>query len=112
MAITGHACDGWVFWSVLIEETAQKTDTENQAEAEPTQGTIVATNANQVTEPSTETAPSATKTDPKKTGVFLVPNQKGVPEGQIRWFCRDCGKSFIASAVEVPGICPAKHQAK
>jgi len=33
-----------------------------------------------------------------------------VPEGQIRWFCRDCGKSFIASAVEVPGVCP-NHQA-
>ena len=43
---------------------------------------------------------------PRKPGVFLVPNQKGVPEGQIRWFCRDCGKSFIASAVEVPGVCP------
>ena len=22
MAITGHACDGWVFWSVQTEETA------------------------------------------------------------------------------------------
>jgi hypothetical protein len=52
------------------------------------------------------------KGDPKKTGVFLVPNQKGVSEGQIRWFCRDCGKSFITSAVEIPGICPAKHQVK
>jgi rubrerythrin len=62
-------------------------------------------------EPATQTTPSADKNS-KKTGVFLVPNQKGVPEGQIRWFCRDCGKSFIASAVEIPGICPAKHQAK
>jgi len=104
MAITGHACDGWVFWSVQTEQTTAKPNAENQ-EATP------AAETNQVTEPANETAPNAVKTDTKKTGVFLVPNQKGVPEGQIRWFCRDCGKSFMASAVEIPGVCPAKHQA-
>jgi hypothetical protein len=93
MAITGHTCDGWVFWSV---------QTTKNAPAAGTKQTVLLT----------ETVPVATKTDSKKTGVFLVPNQKGVPEGQIRWFCRDCGKSFITSAVEIPGICPAKHQAK
>ena len=114
MAITGHACDGWVFWSIQTSETAQKTDPENQApteqetEAAPTQE---AEQTEKPTESVKETAPSATKADTKKTGVFLVPNQKGVPERQIRWFCRDCGKSFIASAVEIPGVCPAKHQA-
>jgi hypothetical protein len=87
MAITGHACDGWVFWSVQTEENATA---KTEQVPEPTQ--------------------NVTKTDSKKTGVFLVPNQKGVPEGQIRWFCRECGKSFIASAVEIPGVCPAKHQ--
>jgi len=101
MAITGHACDGWIFWSIQTTETTPKPDAENQ-EAAP------ATETNQNTEP----AQNVTKTDPKKTGVFLVPNQKGVPEGQIRWFCRDCGKSFITSAVQIPGICPAMHQAK
>ncbi len=95
MAITGHACDGWVFWSVKTEENAAA---ENQEAAH-------AADANQIVE-----AVATAKTDPKKTGVFLVPNQKGVPEGQIRWFCRDCGKSFITSAVEIPGICP-NHQA-
>ena len=92
MAITGHACDGWIFWSV--ETTAPVPETE-QKEA-----------------PTEVTAQNADKADSKKTGVFLVPNQKGVPEGQIRWFCRDCGKSFMASAVEMPGVCPAKHQTK
>ena len=96
MAITGHSCDGWKFWSVVTEENAAAPKAENQ-EAVP------AAETNQIVEPV------ALKTDPKKTGVFLVPNQKGVPEGQIRWFCRDCGKSFIASAVEVPGVCP-NHQ--
>src|SRR5208283_525281 len=103
MAITGHACDGWKFWSLQTEEVAEdKSQTVSPAE------TAIA-DASQKTKP--EPIKDATKTDPKKTGVFLVPNQKGVPEGQIRWFCRDCGKSFIASAVEVPGICP-NHQAR
>jgi hypothetical protein len=102
MAITGHACDSWVFWSVQTEENAPTENLEVTPAAEP----------NQTAEPIVEPAPTAAKTDPKKTGVFLVPNQKGVPEGQIRWFCRDCGKSFITSAVEIPGVCPAKHQPK
>jgi rubrerythrin len=88
MAITGHSCDGWKFWGLQKEENAPAPD------------------AKQIVE-----AVAPTKTDLKKIGVFLVPNQKGVPEGQIRWFCRECGKSFIASAVEIPGVCPAKHQA-
>ena len=100
MAITGHACDGWVFWSVITEETTTAVETETKEQP-----------VEHKEEPPTATAPATTKTDTKKTGVFLVPNQKGVPEGQIRWFCRDCGKSFMASAVEMPGVCPAKHQA-
>ncbi len=98
MAITGHACDGWKFWSLQTEENAPAPETKNQE-------TAPAAETEQIVE---AVAPS--KNDPKKTGVFLVPNQKGVPEGQIRWFCRDCGKSFIASAVEVPGVCPNQHQ--
>jgi hypothetical protein len=105
MAITGHACDGWVFWSV---QTQEKVPAPNAEKQEPTP----AVEDNQVKGPLPLPTPEAAKGDPKKTGVFLVPNQKGVPEGQIRWFCRDCGKSFITSAVEIPGICPAKHQVK
>ncbi len=100
MAITGHACDGWVFWSVQTGENLPAQDAE-KLETPPAA----------MTEHKEEPAANSPKGDPKKTGVFLVPNQKGVPEGQIRWFCRDCGKSFIATAVEVPGVCP-NHQAK
>ena len=110
MAITGHACDGWVFWNVQTEETATANV---QSQESATTETSPATETEQpktTPEPVTPTTPSADKNS-KKTGVFLVPNQKGVPEGQIRWFCRECGKSFIASAIEIPGVCPAKHQA-
>jgi rubrerythrin len=109
MAITGHACDGWVFWTMQTEENATANV---QSQESATIETSPATETEQpktTPEPATQTTPSADKNS-KKTGVFLVPNQKGVPEGQIRWFCRDCGKSFIASAVEVPGVCP-NHQA-
>ena len=105
MAITGHACDGWVFWSVQTEENAGAQEAENQ-EAAPA---AMTEQKEESKEPTTQITQSAEKNS-KKTGVFLVPNQKGVPEGQIRWFCRDCGKSFIASAVEVPGVCPNQHQ--
>jgi hypothetical protein len=108
MAITGHACDGWVFWSVQTEENAPAPQAENQEGAPASEAGL----KEESKKPVTETTPIATKTDSKKTGVFLVPNQKRVPEGQIRWFCRDCGKSFITSAVEIPGVCPTKHQAK
>ena len=106
MAITGHACDGWVFWSVQPEESTTPNP-DNKVETGLKQETPVAEEHKQIAEPVAP-APSGDKN--KKTGVFLVPNQKGVPEGQIRWFCRDCGKSFMASAVNVPGICP-NHQA-
>ena len=94
MAITGHSCDGWKFWSLQTKETATPAEPENKE---------------QPTKQTPEPVQNVAKSDPKKTGVFLVPNQKGVPEGQIRWHCRECGKSFMASAVEVPGICP-NHQ--
>ena len=64
MAITGHACDGWVFWSVQTEETTTKP----AAEKEETKA-APAVDANQAKEP---VAP-----DPKKTGVFLVPESEG-----------------------------------
>jgi hypothetical protein len=60
-AITGKACNGWVFWSVV------------------------------------ETAEAASVVETK-------------PEGQTRWYCRECGQSFIAPTGETPEACPQGHQ--
>ena len=65
MAITGHACDGWVFWSVQTEETNAAPDAENQ-EAAPAAETE--SNA----EPY-RTCADAAKTTPRRPGYFWCP---------------------------------------
>lgn len=87
IAITGKACNGWVFW-----------------------------NLDTVTAPTSAGAPIATeatieKTSPEKKHIFRIPNQKGVPEGQVRWYCHDCAKSFLVVSGETPTTCPAGHRA-
>jgi hypothetical protein len=96
MAITGHACDGWVFWSVQTTETVAAPDAE-QTEVPA--------------EPATESAPATREPAPaKKRTIFRAPNQKGVPAGQTRWYCKDCGKSFLADMGVLPKTCQAGHQ--
>ena len=36
MAITGHSCDGWKFWSLQTEETTPAEDTAKEQPAEQT----------------------------------------------------------------------------
>ena len=101
MAITGHACDGWMFWSV---ETATKnSQAENQQEAnanvtENTSQTAAesAPAAKPEDVPVPETAPVATEATTAKENSLKTPNQKGVAEGQARWYCAECGESFLA----------------
>jgi hypothetical protein len=95
MAITGHACDGWVFWSV--ETATENSQAENQQEA----------NAN-VTENTSQMAPEATTA---KKNFLRTPNQRGAPQGQTRWFCAECGESFLAPYGEIPTACPQGHKA-
>ncbi len=90
MAITGHACDGWVFWSI---DTAAVT---TEVQQESSQKVVAPT------PPVTESSP---------TSFFRTPNQKGVPEGKTRWYCHDCGKSFLAPESDMPKACPQGHKA-
>ena len=102
MAITGHACDGWVFWSLAPEETV-KAATAPEAEA---------TDAGKQTE--TTVAPVAPAADAQtgtaKKAFFRTPNQKGVSEGQTRWYCQACGESFLVPYGEIPSACPQGHK--
>jgi len=83
-SVTGHPCNGWVFWS---EDTA-KTASASQ----PVQ---------------TETTETETKAvEDKKSVCRKTPNQKGVPQGQVRWHCYACRKSFLLPSTQVPAGCP------
>jgi hypothetical protein len=104
MAITGHACDGWVFWSVETAETAPAV-TQPNAATQPAEAAANAPEAAAVTPaPATEHAPVA-------SSIYRQPNQKGVPEGQTRWYCRTCAKGFLAAVGETPKTCPQGHKA-
>ena len=87
----GIACNGWRFWSVQGGESPQ-TDAERLA-------TEVATVVKQAKGPSS----------PKFKQVKRNPNQKGVAEGQVRWFCSACMKGFQFAEGETPEACPEGH---
>ena len=89
MAITGGAVNGWRFWS-LAGETPSGTE---EAESTPTE------------------AP-ATPAGAKHKVIKRTPNQKGAPEGQVKWFCSACMGGFLANAGETPEVCPQGHRAE
>jgi hypothetical protein len=112
MAITGHACDGWVFWSVEIVLAAPALQPTGSSPVETQQTTPGEGGQPDVAlAPATVLAPAAEHSDAAKKGFFRTPNQKGVPEGQTRWYCQDCGKSFLAATGQTPQACPQGHQA-
>ena len=79
----GAAVNGWRFWSV--------------------QGTKPQGKEGGREKPETQAAKS-------KRLVYRVPNQKGIAEGQSRWFCRACMKGFVASGDGQPEVCPEGHR--
>ena len=78
----GKAVNGWRFWSVQDAEPKGKEGGEK---------------------PETQAAKS-------ERFVYRVPNQKGIAEGQSRWFCRACMKGFVIGGGGQPEVCPAGHR--
>ncbi len=78
----GKAVNGWRFWSVQSTKPKVKEGGEK---------------------PETQAAKS-------KRLVYRVPNQKGIAEGQSRWFCRACMKGFVIGGDRQPEACPAGHR--
>ena len=118
-AVTGHACDGWQFWSVAGTETKLRlatmkeimpaiNDFREQIKAEkvkaiPTYDQTVA---------KIEKMEKAEKPKPPKTGVYRLPNQKGAPAGLTRYYCFDCSSPFPAKSDIKNPACPNCHPAK
>jgi hypothetical protein len=86
-AVIGTACNGWRFWSV---EGASPV-------------------------PAEVTPASAAKTKATKSVkvFFRSPNQRGLAEGQTRYYCNACAAGFIADAAAFGGMavdaCPNGH---
>jgi hypothetical protein len=110
-AITGKACNGWAFWS--LEASAAPAAKEGETAA--ADAAVATAEANEAgAEKKTEgpaTSPAAGKGEAtaSKRPISRVPNQKGVPKGQIRWHCYECGKSFLAPSDKTPESCPLEH---
>ena len=86
----GTACNGWRFWTVEGEEPEAKE------------------------KPAKAKRPKAENGASKRvfTNLRLTPHQRGVPEGQARWFCSSCQKGFYIASGESPEACPEGHAAE
>ncbi|OAI40634.1 hypothetical protein AYO38_05630 [bacterium SCGC AG-212-C10] len=90
----GQAANGWRFWTVEGEQPAVP--------------------AAKKTVPAPAKTPKA-KVPPKpKTvkGIRRMKVQTGVPEGQVKYFCSACMKSFLSPSGEEPTACPEEHAAQ
>ena len=77
----GKAVNGWRFWSVQGRESKARGGGKK---------------------------PEAQAATAKRL-VYRVPNQKGIAEGQSRWFCRACMKGFVVEGGGQPDVCPEGH---
>jgi hypothetical protein len=112
-AVTGKACNGWTFWSV----DTNATETEGEDAISPVE-------ADEST-PEEDTPDSTGESEPEET-IYVpleeamaeaqthsfrrVPNQRGVPEGEVRLYCDACQASFTAPVDQNPDSCPQGHQ--
>jgi hypothetical protein len=114
MAITGHACDGWAFWGVEAATAPQPTENspmESQQAAQTTENTLGQGGQDEAPIPTTTLAPAVEQSNAAKKSFFRTPNQKGVPKGKTRWYCQECGKSFLSATSQMPQACPQGHRA-
>jgi len=81
-SVTGHPCNGWVFWS---ESTTKAEESSQPVQTETTETEAV---------------------EDKQSVCRRNPNQKGVPQGHVRWHCYACRKSFLLPAGQMPRGCP------
>jgi hypothetical protein len=116
MAITGHQCDGWIFWT--IDTTPAPAAQKGETDTTRTDGATAITEDKKVggeeqkkEEPAITSTPSKAELPAVKRSFFRTPNQRGVADGQVRWYCPECGKSFLADIGMLLKACPQGHQA-
>lgn len=103
--ITGSPVNGYRFWSVPDKPPSGQAARRKAARA-------AVTSANP--KPSTRSAPANGAAEPKQPAQLIErsKSQRGVSEGQARYFCSRCMKSFVANDAgegKVPEQCPEGH---
>ena len=79
----GVACNGWRFWSLEGQEPTRK-EPKGKGKAKGSKFRVI-----------------------KK-----VANQQGLEEGQVRYWCSACMKSFVLEDGQEPEACPQGHRAE
>jgi hypothetical protein len=82
----GVACNGWRFWSL----EGQLPERKERKAKEPKE-------------------PKA-KARSKFRTIKKLPNQQGLEEGQVRYWCSACQKSFVVEGDQEPEACPEGHR--
>ena len=103
----GSAANGWRFWSLEGEAPA----TEPAAEKPKAKGKSVGERSFAEARRQDEAAKPRKANGKNGKLISRTPNQKGVPEGQVRWFCNGCMASFVVEGTDEPEACPQGHRA-
>jgi hypothetical protein len=80
----GASVNGWRFWSIAGEAEPEPIKADKPARA-----TAAATKLVKI--------------------IKRVPNQRGVAEGSLKWWCAACMKAFVAAGNTIPETCPEGH---
>jgi hypothetical protein len=85
----GMACNGWRFWSLEGEAPPPRTRKPKD---------------------EGETGDGGAAEGPRRVKVLRkLPNQRGTPEGQAKWYCTACADGFLLATGETPSACPKGH---
>jgi hypothetical protein len=85
--MNGISANGWRFWSVAGGSVAPPPTRERESRRKAT-------------------------TAKRRLQIKKLPNQRGVEEGQVRWFCSACMKRFFVPQGEQPATCADGHPAE
>jgi hypothetical protein len=113
-AVTGKACNGWALWSVDTSDTevGAETATAQEPPAEVNTG-LEEPELEEGTQTENASGEEASQEDataqPATAGFRRVPNQRGVPEGEVRLYCDACQASFTSPLGPQPDTCPQGH---
>ena len=107
-AITGTATNGYRFWSIPDEAPSGQ-----QGRQKAAREAVAAVTADEA--PSTANG-AGRANGAAKPGKLIqrAKSQKGVPDGQVRYFCSSCMEAFEAEDAgrgKVPDTCPHGHPA-